>query len=37
MMSRYSNGTAPVMVHVNENGVIEAGADPFYNRSAHAW
>ena len=37
MMSRYANGTAPVMVRVNENGVIEAGADPFYNRSAHAW
>jgi gamma-glutamyltranspeptidase/glutathione hydrolase len=37
MMSRYANGTAPVMVRVNDNGVIEAGADPFYNRSAHAW
>jgi gamma-glutamyltranspeptidase / glutathione hydrolase len=37
MMSRYANGTAPVVVRVNDNGVIEAGADPFYNRSAHAW
>ena len=36
-MSRYANGTAPVLIRVLENGVIEAGADPFYNRSAHAW
>lgn len=37
MMSRYSNGTAPVMVRILEGGAIEAGADPYYNRSAHAW
>jgi gamma-glutamyltranspeptidase/glutathione hydrolase len=35
--SRYNNGAAPVAVKVLQNGVIEAGADPFYNRSAHAW
>ena len=37
MMSRYSNGTAPVMIRILEGGAIEAGADPYYNRSAHAW
>jgi gamma-glutamyltranspeptidase / glutathione hydrolase len=37
MMSRYNNGTAPVMIRILEGGAIEAGADPFYNRSAHAW
>lgn len=35
--SRYANGAAPVMIRVLPSGVIEAGADPFYNRSAHAW
>lgn len=35
-MSKYSNGSAPVMIKVLPNGVIEAGADPFYNRSARA-
>jgi gamma-glutamyltranspeptidase/glutathione hydrolase len=37
MMSRYNNGTAPVMIRVLEGGAMEAGADPYYNRSAHAW
>ena len=37
IMSRYSNGTAPVLIRVLEGGAIEAGADPYYNRSAHAW
>lgn len=37
MVSRYSNGTAPVMIRVLDGGAIEAGADPYYNRSAHAW
>jgi gamma-glutamyltranspeptidase/glutathione hydrolase len=37
IMSRYSNGTAPVMVRILDGGAIEAGADPFYNRSARAW
>ena len=36
-MSRYSNGTAPVLIRVLGSGAIEAGADPYYNRSAHAW
>ena len=35
--SRYANGAAPVAIKVLPSGVIEAGADPFYNRSAHAW
>lgn len=37
IMSRYSNGTAPVMIRILDGGAIEAGADPYYNRSAHAW
>jgi len=37
MRSRYSNGAAPVMIKVLPSGILEAGADPFYNRSAHAW
>jgi gamma-glutamyltranspeptidase/glutathione hydrolase len=35
-MSKYNSGSAPVMVRVLPNGVLEAGADPFYNRSARA-
>jgi gamma-glutamyltranspeptidase/glutathione hydrolase len=35
--SRYANGSAPVLIKVYPDGVIEAGADPFYGRSAHAW
>lgn len=35
--SRWNNGAAPVAIHVLSTGVIEAGADPYYNRSAHAW
>jgi gamma-glutamyltranspeptidase/glutathione hydrolase len=37
MRSRYSNGAAPVMIRVLPSAILEAGADPFYNRSAHAW
>ena len=37
IMSRYSNGAAPVLIKFLPSGVIEAGADPFYNRSAHAY
>jgi gamma-glutamyltranspeptidase/glutathione hydrolase len=37
MRSRYANGAAPVMIKVLPSSIIEAGADPFYNRSAHAW
>jgi gamma-glutamyltranspeptidase/glutathione hydrolase len=35
--SKYANGAAPVLVKVLPTGVIEAGADPFYGRSAKAW
>jgi gamma-glutamyltranspeptidase / glutathione hydrolase len=35
--SRYNNGAAPVLIKVLPSGIIEAGADPFYNRSAHAY
>src|SRR5579885_912051 len=35
--SRGNNGAAPVVIRVLSDGVIEAGADPYYNRSAHAW
>lgn len=35
--SRFANGAAPVLIKVLPSGIIEAGADPFYNRSAHAW
>jgi gamma-glutamyltranspeptidase/glutathione hydrolase len=35
--SRYANGAAPVMIRVLPSSIIEVGADPFYNRSAHAW
>jgi len=37
IMSRYANGSAPVVIRILHGGAIEAGADPFYNRSAHAW
>jgi gamma-glutamyltranspeptidase/glutathione hydrolase len=37
MRSRYANGAAPVMIKILPSSVLEAGADPFYNRSAHAW
>jgi gamma-glutamyltranspeptidase / glutathione hydrolase len=36
-MSRYNNGAAPVLLKLLPSGVIEAGADPFYSRSAHAY
>ncbi len=35
--SKYASGAAPVMIHVTPDGVIEAGADPFYYRSSRAW
>jgi gamma-glutamyltranspeptidase / glutathione hydrolase len=37
VQSRWSSGSAPVMVRVLENGVIEAAADPYANREARAW
>jgi gamma-glutamyltranspeptidase / glutathione hydrolase len=35
--SRWNSGSAPGIVHVTAGGVIEAGSDPFYYRSALAW
>jgi len=35
--SRYSSGSAPVFIRLLPSGLIEAGADPFYFRSAQAW
>jgi gamma-glutamyltranspeptidase/glutathione hydrolase len=35
--SRWSSGAAPVMIRVLPDGVIEAGADPYGYRIAHAW
>ncbi len=35
--SRMNNGSAPVMIRVTPNGVIEAGADPYLSRTARAW
>lgn len=37
MRSRYNSGSAPVLVRLLPTGLIEAGADPFYYRSAQAW
>lgn len=35
--SRWASGAAPVLIRVLNDGVIEAGADPYGYRSAHAW
>jgi gamma-glutamyltranspeptidase/glutathione hydrolase len=35
--TRWASGSAPVLIRRTENGVIEAGADPFGYRSARAW
>jgi gamma-glutamyltranspeptidase/glutathione hydrolase len=35
--SKWNSGAAPVMVHVFPDGVIEAGADPYGYRVAHAY
>ncbi|MDX2153069.1 MAG: gamma-glutamyltransferase [Bryobacteraceae bacterium] len=35
--SRWNSGAAPVLVRVIQDGVIEAGADPFGHRVARAW
>jgi gamma-glutamyltranspeptidase/glutathione hydrolase len=37
MRTRFASGAAPVMIHLLPNGIIEAGADPFYFRSSLAW
>ncbi len=35
--SRWSSGAAPVMIRLTRDGAIEAGADPYGYRTAHAW
>jgi len=35
--SRWSSGAAPVMVRIMPDGAIEAGADPYGYRVAHAY
>ena len=35
--TRWNSGAAPVMIRVVPGGVIEAGADPWGYRVAHAW
>jgi gamma-glutamyltranspeptidase / glutathione hydrolase len=35
--SRWASGAAPVLVRINPDGVIEAGADPYGYRVAHAY
>jgi gamma-glutamyltranspeptidase/glutathione hydrolase len=35
--SRWSSGAAPVLIRILRDGVIEAGADPYGYRTAHAW
>jgi len=37
MRSRYSSGAAPVMVRLDPDGRVQAGADPYFYRSAQAW
>ena len=35
--TRYESGSAPVLIRLYPTGLIEAGADPYYFRSALAW
>jgi len=35
--SRWASGSAPVMIRMTPGGVLEAGADPYGYRTAHAW
>jgi len=35
--NRYSSGAAPVMIRLDPPGRLEAGADPYFFRSAQAW
>jgi gamma-glutamyltranspeptidase/glutathione hydrolase len=37
MHSKWASGAAPVMIRVTPEGVIEAGADPYGYRVAHAY
>ena len=35
--SRWASGAAPVLIRIMPDGAIEAGADPYGYRVAHAW
>ncbi len=35
--SRYNSGAAPVLIRKHPEGLIEAGADPYYFRNSQAW
>jgi gamma-glutamyltranspeptidase/glutathione hydrolase len=37
MRTRYASGAAPVFVRLWPDGMVEAGADPFYYRASQAW
>jgi gamma-glutamyltranspeptidase / glutathione hydrolase len=37
MRPPYDSGAAPSIIRLNPSGMIEAGSDPFYYRSARAW
>ena len=37
MRSRNNSGAAPVIIRMHPDGLIEAGADPYYYRAAQAW
>jgi gamma-glutamyltranspeptidase/glutathione hydrolase len=37
MRNRYNSGAAPVLIRRIPDGVIEAGADPYYYRDSQAW
>jgi gamma-glutamyltranspeptidase/glutathione hydrolase len=37
VLSRWSSGSAPVLIRMLPQGVIEAAADPYAYRVAHAW
>jgi gamma-glutamyltranspeptidase/glutathione hydrolase len=35
--SRWASGAAPVLIRILPDGAVEAGADPYGYRTAHAW
>ncbi len=37
MRTRFASGSAPVLIKLYPTGLIEAGADPYFFRSAQAW
>ena len=37
LRTRYASGAAPVIIRLWPTGLIEAGADPYYYRSAQSW